>query len=451
MSLPTTAAPGRAAWRPTLAHTRAGGLAVLLTALGLVLRRTDLLVLAAPFVLVFTWGQLTRPQRALRFDLRADRSTLREGDTLTAQVRIWPSDGVEALAVSLRPAPHVTYQPHDGGVVIDPRAEPSVADGDPIRIPFRVGATRWGQRTVGPGLVGAVSTVGAFRFGPGALQAAGFLALPRPTAFDAAAPLPHPRGLVGAHRSVRPGEGAEFYAIREFQLGDRTRRIHWPRSLREDRLFVRATHADQDAHVAVVLDAHQDLGGTVNGASPSGRGAATPSTLDLGVRSAAAVSEHFLGTGDRVSLAVLSAHHRRPIPPGSGPQHLRRILTTLGRVTPLSGREDGPVRERLPHLRGGGLVVLVSPLASPDVASLAAGLTRSGHTVVVVDVMVEDARPPGADGQIELAWRIRALERQDEIHALRSQGVPVVPWAGPGSLDLVLRGLARRGPTVRVR
>ena len=47
--------------------------------------------------------------------------------------------------------------------------------------------------------------------------------LPEPAAFDSSAPAPHPRGLVGMHRSARPGQGSEFATLRPFQVGDRLR------------------------------------------------------------------------------------------------------------------------------------------------------------------------------------------------------------------------------------
>lgn len=442
MSLPQSAAPSRAssAWRPTLAHTRAGSLAFVLAGLAAVLGRSDLLVLATPFAVAFAWGQVTRPDTPLGADLVADRTQVREGERLTIGVRVTRAEHLDAVAVSLRPSDHVAYHPDGGAALVDAHLPPPVSAPDSrVRVRVQVEALRWGMRTVGPGLVGGVSPFGAYRFGPTALPASRFLSLPRPAPFDTTAPVPHPRGLVGQHRASRPGEGAEFYAIREFQVGDRIRRVHWPRSLREGRLHVRATHADQDAHVSVVLDAHQDLG--------SSNGPRSASTLDHGVRSAAAVSEHFLASGDRVGLSVLSAHHRRPVRPAGGRRQLVRILSVLATTTAMSGREEGPVRERVraPH---GGLVVLISPLVSPDVAGLAAGLSRSGSTVLVVDVLTPGVLPESSDPAMALAWRIRSLEREEEIHALRAVGVPVVPWKGSGSLDLVLRGLARRGPRV---
>ena len=49
-----------------------------------------------------------------------------------------------------------------------------------------------------------------------------------------------------------------------------------------------------------------------------------------------------------------------------------------------------------------------------------------------------------------LAWRIRLLEREREMLRARDAGVPIVPWTGPGTLDLVLRDLGRRSRAPRV-
>ena len=69
---------------------------------------------------------------------------------------------------------------------------------------------------------------------------------------------------------------------------------------------------------------------------------------------------------------------------------------------------------------------------------------------MVVDALVdpqEGTVAPSAerDALARAAWRIRMLERDREIRAIQAQGVPVVPWLGPGSLDVVLRRLGRRG------
>lgn len=94
----------------------------------------------------------------------------------------------------------------------------------------------------------------------------------------------------------------------------------------------------------------------------------------------------------------------------------------------------------------GTLVVIVSSLVSEAMFSRAAALAHSGITVVAIDVLGDSA--PDYRGQPEherIAWRLRMLERDREIRRVQQAGAAVVPWRGPGSLDLILRQLARRG------
>lgn len=418
-------------WRITAAHLRALLVAGAGSAAALLLQRLDLLVLAAPFVAVTVWAALTRPERVPTATTRLSRPLVREGRAVVLTTTVQPVPHQDAAAISVAPAPHVAHKPRHGTWVAD-----TPADGSPVRGRVQIVAGRWGSRRAGPVLVAGSSPWGAFRWGPVPLPAQDFLALPAPAHFDSSAPAPHPRGVVGLHRSDRRGEGSEFASIRPFQWGDRLKRIHWPRSLRTGELHVSTTYADQDTQVALLLDAHYDLG---RSEGLAGR----PSSLDLSVRATAAVAEHFLHQGDRVSLRVLSLRTPAMVPVGTGRRHLLRILQTLAATRP------GPWEEREPHrlrtgLRAGTLVVMVSSMVSPDALTQAAVLSRSGLSVVIIDTLDERIQPQDDEALALLAWRIRMLERQGEIRAIQARGVPVVPWRGPGSLDLVLRELTRR-------
>jgi hypothetical protein len=76
---------------------------------------------------------------------------------------------------------------------------------------------------------------------------------------------------------------------------------------------------------------------------------------------------------------------------------------------------------------------------------------------MVIDTLPPDVTPSvieGTDPQVaDLAWRMRRLERDQVLARLASMGCPVVAWRGPGTVDDVLRRLARRAqlPQVRVR
>lgn len=447
------------AWHPTYALLRCLTVVVLVTPVALLWRRPDLLVLATPFAVVLAWGLMTRPTALPERRFALSHSLIREGEQVIAVADIEPVEGAEVLAAAVAPAPFVesviqerSRQVLDSdGVVKERSCTVADAEGPTVggrrRLLVGVRATRWGVRRIGPMQVAAASAWGSFRWGPTSLDPQGVRVIPEPSAFDSSAPAPHPRGLVGRHRSNRPGEGAEFATLRPFQVGDRLRRIHWPRSTRTGELHVTASYADQDTHVAVLVDAHYDLGasGGVDG---------SPSSLDRSVRAAAAVSEHFLQQGDRVSVRVLSARTPLTVPTGTGKRHGLRILDTLARVVP---SVDDQTDARQVHLgiQDGTLVVMISALVSPDALMQASQLAARGVSVVVVDALVDaeagDVVPSAEKDRLaQTAWRIRMLERQREIRAIQAQGVAVVPWLGPGSLDVVLRELARRGRRVGV-
>jgi uncharacterized protein (DUF58 family) len=265
--------------------------------------------------------------------------------------------------------------------------------------------------------------------------------LPRPPAFDAVPPTHRADGLVGLTRSNRRGEGAEFEGLRPFRPGDRLRRINWPRSLRSGDLHVTATWADQDSQVALLVDALDDFG-TSDGIDGS------ESSLDVAVRASAAIAEHFLRRGDRVSLRVFGSTGVPRIPPASGTAHLRRVLDALARIDP--GTDPGDlVRTRRDPLPPGSLAIMLSPLVSSKALERAATLSAHGLSVAVVDTLPADVAEVD-DVIARFAWRIRILERREELDAIRDLGVPVVAWRGTGSLDPFLREIARRAAAPRL-
>lgn len=431
---------GRSAtWRPTPAHLRALLVAAVTVVVSLVLHRPDLLVLGVPFAVIALWATLTRPVRAPSVSAALPLTTLREGEATAWTVRVEPVPGLEEVTAVLEAPRWSTLDPPTG---VRSLAVARTTEDRPtaVSIPWR--SLRWGRRSLGPGLVGAFSSWGAFRYGPVELEPIRTTTLPLPAVFDTAAPAPHPRGLVGVNRAASPGDGSEFASIRPFQVGDRLRRVHWPVSTRTGELHVTSSYADQDSHVVLVVDGFNDLG-----VSEGIEGAA--STLDVTVRAAGAVAEHYLHRGERVSLRVLGAADVTRLPAATGARHLRRVLDSLAAIRPGTDRDPD---ERLTQLGigAGALVVMLSPLVSPVALQHAVTLARRGLTVVVIDSLPEGLPAPGEDRYAALSWRLRLLERDREIRRIVRAGVPVVAWAGPGSLDQVLRELARRAAGPRM-
>jgi len=444
-----------ARWRGTPAHVRATAVGFALLAVGVVMARPDAVVLGAPLLLVAAWGLVTRPDGTPTVHAGVRHPVLREGQTTAFSTTVAPLAGVDCVGVALLGTPHTRYTPEGRAA-----AAAVPASGEAVRVDVRCQTLRWGHRGYGPATVALTSAFGAFTWEPEPVLSAPVSTVPLPDTFAARTPVPHPDGLVGRSRSAHLGDGGELADIRPFRFGDRLRRVHWPVSIRTGTLHVTATHADQDSEILLLVDAMHDLG-----VSTGVEGAA--SSLDRAVRAAGAVAEHYLRSGDRVGLLVLGARGIPHVTAAAGNVHLRRLLDVLARVQVADSTvgDEKRLRSQLRHHVGAGtLVVVLTPAVSVDVLAHAVSLARRGVSVVAVDtlpgeftgsdlpdvrlaeVAPMDERPAAA----RLAWRLRLLERERELARARESGVPIVPWAGPGTLDLVLRDLGRRSRAPRV-
>ncbi len=448
-------------WRPTRALGRAAAVGLVALAVGAGLGRGDVALLGVPLLGAVVWSVVTVPRRAPRVSSSLDELVVREGDDLTWRLDVEAVDGLRDVVAHLPGDRWSRTTPLHGHVAAAATEGRDGPDGPRPRVPVAVGvrARRWGVRRLGPAQLAAFGDLGGFVWLTPEQRRETLTALPRPGHFSSRAALPHPVGLVGQHRSTRPGGGTELADIRAFRTGDRLRRIHWPVSLRTGTLHVTTTHADQDAEVRVVVDAIRDLG------HPDPE-TGTRSSLDTAVEAAGAVAAHYLSTGDRVGLSVLGGAGLVEVPAVGGHHQLTRLLLALGRAEPSAGTvgEERALRAQLQRaVSPGAVVVILSALVSAEPLGHAVRLARSGHVVIVVDTLpaelehgrasAEDVRAAtGVDDDrlAALVWRLRLLDREREARRCAAAGVPVVRWRGEGSLDTVLRGVGRRARAPRV-
>ncbi len=341
---------------------------------------------------------MLRPTQSPVVGQSIGHDTVGEGEATTWHIAIDdPEQRIDDVAVVLDTPTWVERRPVDGQTAV------SLADDGVERLALVVRPTRWGCHQIGPALVVASSAWGGFRWASRSwAQQHRLVTMPQPSRFDAAAPPVHVPGLVGVNRAPRYGSGSEFASIRPFQQGDRLRRIHWPRSLRTGELHVTTTWADNDRHVVLMIDAFDDIGvsGGIEGRS---------SSLDISVRAAAAIAEHFVRIGDRVALVMIGARRVQRVPPGSGFRHLRRLLEGMASIEPAHAViDDGRLP---PGLSSGALVVMLSPLTSSRSLQRARSLADRGLGVIVIDCLPADIadEQPG-DPYVALAWRIERLE-----------------------------------------
>jgi uncharacterized protein (DUF58 family) len=423
--------PEQEQWVPTRALSRAvfvTGLALLAAVL---LGRADLVVLVAPLALGVAFGLLRRPSGAPGLRLSTVESLPVEGGEIGATVEVENRDtmGYDLAVLQVQHSrwlrladadrPHVTV----------------VARGTAASVELSGPAIRWGRQTLGPASAYAVAADGLLRSKAVVTGALGVRVYPMTEPFAADEAMPRAAGLVGQHRSRRAGEGGELAGVRQFVPGDRLRRIDWRVSLRTERLHVAATLSDRDAEVVLLIDLLADAGKSegIDGAA---------SVLDRAVRASAAIAEHYLHLGDRVSLIEYGASARR-LRPASGRRQYLTVLEWLLDANPSPIARERGGAQLAASISADALVVVLTPLLDARSASMLAGLARSGRFVVAVDTLPAELTAPATSNWSGVAFRLWRLERENTIGQLREHGVPVVAWAGAGSLDGVLRDVAR--------
>ncbi|XAS77849.1 DUF58 domain-containing protein [Dermatophilaceae bacterium Sec6.4] len=416
-------------WRPTPALITAAALAGGLLLIAVLTHEPDLVVLAAPLLIIFSWSLLERPHG--HPGVATPSTSARTGEDIAQDwtLQVTDTDGAETVHAFVRSTPQVVMDPRSGVLVATP------GDGQ-AELAMRWWSRRWGPADVGSGSCMLWSSWSGFRAGPLSFHPVRTRVTPAVPPFSATGSAPRPTGLIGANRSVRQGDGSEFADLRIFQSGDRLRRIHWPISARTGQLHVCTMYAELDSEILLVLDAEDEYG---DPATPS------DTSLDIGVRACAAMAAHLLHRGERVGLRVISGVTPGRLRSRGGSAQLRRILYELSgvRSAPV-GRAGSAPRNRIAASRG-TLIVVVTPLTGTAATVLAAGAAQRGLPTVIVD---SQPRPEGVD---DAAQRLSMLQRQVRIDGLQQHGLAVVPWRGPGSLDPVLRRMAAAGRGSRNR
>ncbi|MDF2805729.1 MAG: hypothetical protein K0S43_675 [Cellulosimicrobium sp.] len=431
---------GAPRWRTTV-HLAAGVvLGTTLLALGVLLRRPDAALLGIAPLLGAVWGWTHRPLGpvTVRVVLDADAPP----GTLAARTVADVPPGVELLRLrALAPGGLVTERlvRATAGTHEHTWRAPSVRTGptDTLRVDYA-----------------AYGPDGVEEQVPRVAQGPRVLVLPRPVPLGRVPLASRLRGLSGPHTSRRPGDGTELRDVDAFHPGDRLRRIDWRATARRspslDTLYVRRTFGTAEATVVLVVDSRDDVAPDL--ATWSGVGAQRPdeaTSLDLARHAAASVAQAVLADGDRVALDDLG-RLARPVRPGGGRRHLRRILHGLALARPVG---DPSARHRAPRVPAGSAVYLFSTLLDDEAPRLAHQWHDTGHVVVVVGVL-----PPVSlsevDDHVATAWGVTRLEREDRVHDLRAHGIVVVPWydgtpdadGARGALELAARRLDRREP-----
>ncbi len=426
-------------WRRTDALTRAVACGFGLAVAGVVLHRLELLLVGAPLlvsVLLVTPPTGRPTVRAVRL-----LDTVDSGRMNRVTVAMDPGEGAALVALRM-PVPS---RSGIGPVHMLPavRGELNVS-------------IRWGVWGVVDYLRPdhlVAGHDGLYVLGPVVGRTATHTVLPPVESMPAAPLATRAAGLVGAHRSARPGDGMELRDIRPFQSGDRLRRVDWRVSLRASAahggmlapgtLHVRERHAEADADLMLALDTTIDVGRKIAEWSEITVGAEvrTGGSLDLGVRVVCSLAAAFLRQGDRVGLIDLG-HPRGGAPLGSGRRQLQRIRHSLVSAAQRVTGAGEPVL-RASQYPPGATVVVLSPFMDDKVVEAAVHAARRGSVVIAVDLLPRDLVTDDETPWGDAVRSIVVAEQRIRLAVLAEHGVPVARWED-GSLSAALQRSARR-------
>jgi len=182
-------------------------------------------------------------------------------------------------------------------------------------------------------------------------------------------------------------------SVRPYAPGDGFNRIHWPSTARTGDIQVKEFDLEQTADVWIVLDLQR--------AAQVGVG--DDSTVEVGVRAAAAIAERAIEENRAVAMTT-SGSRVTVLPPDRGPRQRQKILQLLAAV---EGDGSAPLLETLvaglPLLRRGMSAIVITASTDPTwVRPLATLRPRGiGCQVIWLDPAVFARHAAEIDGSID--------------------------------------------------
>jgi len=216
-----------------------------------------------------------------------------------------------------------------------------------------------------------------------------------------------PGGEALRHRTHQVTPSAA--GVRDYAPGDGLNRIHWPSTVRKDRLIVKEFELDPKAETWLFMDTSTKTQAGSSELTVPEPGVWTaqwdprlpPSTEEYAVAAAASIARHLLQQDRAVGLAALGTA-RQVIQPDRGERQLFRILSALA-VLQAQGwlSLEDLVKIEGSQVPRGASVILITPSVSPGVLVCARQLARRG--LVPALVLVEAASFGGPQGTRSLA------------------------------------------------
>jgi uncharacterized protein (DUF58 family) len=375
---------------------------------GLALGRLEPVALAAPFVLALVAAAVgNQPEVAVHLAL--DRERVLEGDEITATVELFSAGGVDRFEL-------LPLLPRELRVERAPARALRLRAGERRTVELTLRCERWGAFVVGPLLFRARDVLGIRTWEGRAGEAERLRVYPAEETLLSLVPPLETQVFVGNQVSRARGEGIEFADLREWQPGDRVRRVNWRATALRGSLWVNEQYPERNTDVVLFLDTFAEV-------RAEGR-----STNDRAVRAAATLARGYLQRKDRVGLVgfggVLSW-----LEPETGTRQLYAIVDTLltsdiVHSYAMRGVDVLPPRTLPPK----ALVLAITPLLDDRTAAALLDLRARGYDLIVVEVSPLELLQPDPASSTLLAHRLWRLSREALRWRYEQLGVPVVTW-----------------------
>jgi uncharacterized protein (DUF58 family) len=375
---------------------------------GLAFGRVEPVALAAPFVLALVAAVAGRePRVSVWLSLDSDRAL--EGDEVTATIRLSSADGADRFELLVPLPPELSA---DGG----PARAVRLRAGEERTIELALRCERWGAFSIGPLLVRVRDVFGLRSWEGEAGDPQSLRVYPSIETLRSLVQPLETQVFVGNQVSRARGEGIEFADLREWQPGDRVRRVNWRATALRRALWVNEQHLERNTDVVLFLDTFAEV-------RARGR-----STNDRAVRAAATLAHGYLQRKDRVGLVGFGGYVTWLLPE-SGMRQLYAIVDTLltsdiVHSYALRGVDVLPRRTLPPK----ALVLAITPLLDDRTAAALLDLRARGYDLIVVEVSALELLEPEPDSDAQLAHRLWRLSRDALRWRYEQVGVPVVTW-----------------------
>jgi uncharacterized protein (DUF58 family) len=395
---------GHTSWRlPAYASLAAAGLVA-----GLALGRVEPVALAAPFLLALVVAAAAHEPR-VSARLLLDRRRALEGEEVTATVELSSADGVDRLELLVPLPTQLTVEGEAARAVL-------LRPGEERTVELELQCERWGVFSVGPVLVRARDVLGLRSWEAGVGEASVLRVYPREETLRSLVQPLETQVFAGNQVSRARGEGIEFADLREWQPGDRLRRINWRATALRRGLWVNEQNPERNTDVVLFLDTFAEV-------RAEGR-----STNDRAVRAAATLARGYLQRKDRVGLIGFGGFLSWLLP-ATGMRQLYAIVEALitSRVVASYALRDVDV---LPPrtLPAKALVLAITPLLDDRTATALLDLRARGYDLIVIEVSPLELVAPDPGSSVELAHRLWQLSRDALRWRYEQLGVPVVTW-----------------------